>query len=58
MRDHTRIYRIIKAVEAIWELNPDLRFFQLIESLGMGKFYQEDDVTEKELDEILRKLIK
>lgn len=32
-RDKNRIHRIVHLLQAIWETNPDMRFFQLIDAL-------------------------
>jgi|CXWL01.1.fsa_nt_gi uncharacterized protein YihD (DUF1040 family) len=42
MRDPKRIPVVIKALEALWMKQPDLRLCQLIENVG-GSFYREDD---------------
>jgi uncharacterized protein YihD (DUF1040 family) len=58
MRDHKRINRILKKFAAEWKKYPDMRFLQLVECLippshaRIDKFYIEDDIFEKHLDEL------
>jgi len=52
MRDKNRIPRMIRLIKVIWQMNPDLRLFQLLENVfpcREGHYYVEDDVLEKEL---------
>ncbi len=45
MRDSKRIHAVIEELRTFWMANPDLRFFQMILALSMGKdlFHMEDD---------------
>ena len=49
MRDPARIRKVLEMINAYWSVNPDLRFFQMIESLKSqihivnDPFYLEDD---------------
>lgn len=57
MRDPKRIKEVLKEVERIWNVYPDLRFWQLICLLDntlspIPKFYQEDDETLEELKNV------
>lgn len=57
MRDPKRIKEVLKEVERIWNIYPDLRFWQLICLLDnklppIPKFYQEDDETLEELKNV------
>lgn len=68
MRDPKRIKKILGQIEGLWNLFPDQRLFQLLfnytrlgtrtKKLGTIKdpFYYEDDIIEKELELILKKL--
>ncbi len=70
MRDSKRIRRILELIEELWSSFPDQRLFQLLfnytklgtrtEKIGTVKdpFYYEDEVIEKELKLILKKLKK
>jgi len=59
MRDVERIERIIKKVEALWKVFPDMRLGQLIENFAIQTrgdiWFQEDDYTEKVLDAFIKK---
>lgn len=35
-RDPERIKRIVKLLEEVWKSNPDMRFFQLLDSIQHG----------------------
>jgi hypothetical protein len=63
MRDYNRIRRILQKIMDVWGLNPDLRFFQVVELIKMGLieagysslsnedfFYLEDGDLEKYID--------
>ena len=59
MRDPKRIPMIISKLEQLWQLYPDLRFFQLVEALRRSTglpdaFYVEDDVTEGVLNGLIK----
>ena len=72
MREKERIKRILNKIELIWDANPDARFGQLLESLSKSSglfplfgtgimispdlWRQEDEVTEKNLDRIIKEL--
>lgn len=48
MRDPKRIHNIMVMVETLWKMNPDMRFFQLVEWISNvtdanNSFYVEDD---------------
>ena len=44
-RDKNRIDKFLHLLGIIWHANPDLRFGQLINVLGLYGFYKEDDVA-------------
>lgn len=54
MRDPERIERILDSIKTAWKANPDLRFFQLIESLGISMdsstWLVEDEYLESALE--------
>lgn len=59
MKDTKRIPIIMKAVQELWENNPDLRFGQLVNLISVADtgeakalFYMEDDVLAKKLKKI------
>jgi hypothetical protein len=66
MRDPKRIRRISALMTSLWEMNPDMRYFQLTEMVNrkvvamhdMRKdadpFYIEDDLTEAAINAILK----
>ena len=65
MRDPERIKRICKKIEELWNKAPDQRLGQLLENyvFDAGKnrgaatcflFYQEDDKTEKIIEEAIK----
>ena len=53
MRNPERIDRILNLIGKVWKKSPDLRFFQLITSMGFSGdlFYYEDDEFEQWLKE-------
>jgi len=61
-RNPERIPRVLEKLQKIWEINPDLRFLQLIYNLefkyNFDTFYTEDGCLERELDRELKKLTK
>ena len=55
MRDLKRIKRICKLLEEKWKVVPDQRLGQFLQNYILGRgdiFYQEDDITEKNLKEL------
>lgn len=59
MRDEERIARIAEKLAKVWELEPDLRFFQLLSAIPLKDvcgdlFYYEDDALERSLDAIIK----
>ena len=55
MRDPKRINRICKLLVGKWEKVPDQRLGQFLQNYIFGRgdiFYQEDDITEKNLKEL------
>jgi uncharacterized protein YihD (DUF1040 family) len=58
MRDPERIERILNLIVALWKRNPDMRLGQLLYNYGGfkdGDYNTEDDETEKNLEESVRK---
>jgi hypothetical protein len=61
MRNPERIERICKRLERLWKKYPDMRMGQILENFVFGHhlekgnciFYQEDDITERNLDKVL-----
>lgn len=54
MRDPRRIYKVLYKLQEYWSQFPDMRFFQMLQSLeipedlkGRDPFFWEDDVWEK-----------
>ena len=46
MRDPKRIKKVLKAIEKYWELYPDLRFTQVLESIfnkDIAEYYYTED---------------
>lgn len=57
MRDPQRINRILKKIENIWYISPDLRLTQLIMNalrINSDPYYIEDDDLEKALDNYVK----
>lgn len=57
MRDPQRINRILKKIENIWYIAPDLRLTQLIMNalrINADPYYIEDDDLEKALDDYVK----
>lgn len=65
MRDIKRIKRITALLTELWELNPDLRLMQLINTIQVPEgydntdpFFIEDDVWEESLQEQIDEIVK
>ena len=60
MRDPKRIKRICKKLEKIWNTVPDQRLGQLLSNYIFGYktdiFFQEDNISEQILDEIVEEI--
>ena len=61
-RNHNRIPEIMDKLQIIWEQSPDLRFFQLLNAMGLDSrvdyFFLEDDELLHILNEKINKLTK
>lgn len=65
MRDPRRIPIFMKKMQELWELCPDLRFFQIITliqeskseiSSNLDHFYLEDDLLRFKIEQIIREI--
>ena len=59
MRKPERIKDVLHKLGVIWMKSPDLRFFQLLTSLGLqdgDMFYLEDDELERHLNKHINRL--
>ena len=58
MRDQKRIPVILDKIKEIWELYPDLRFFQLLNAVGFDSredyFFLEDNILLEQLESELK----
>ena len=52
MRDHKRIWPFLSKLAELWELKPDYRFWQLLQSIPLDRdpFFLEEAETEAILD--------
>lgn len=61
-RNPNRIHEIMDKLQIIWEQSPDLRFFQLLNAMGLDSrvdyFFLEDDELLHILNEEINKLTK
>lgn len=61
-RNPNRIHEIMDKLKIIWEQSPDLRFFQLLNAMGLDSrvdyFFLEDDELLHILNEEINKLTK
>ena len=61
-RNPNRIHEIMDKLKILWEQSPDLRFFQLLNAMGLDSrvdyFFLEDDELLHILNEEINKLTK
>jgi hypothetical protein len=56
MKDSQRIEKMMTKIKEFWQRYPDLRFGQMVLAIfnELDLFYVEDDVFERELDDLLQ----